>query len=192
MQAARGASLNPSDQAIRTRPLATPHARGGSSPWWPSAYALDIGTKQWAVRPRRTATSTVVGDLLGPAPDAQSRRGVQHRHRVHRRAERPGGRRGRRVLWCSLRLASPLWAVGLGLLLGGVGGNLTDRVIREPGPLRGHVIDWLMLPELAVFNVADMCINGAAGVIILQAFRGIRLDGAREPEQKEGDRSSRA
>ena len=28
--------------------------------------------------------------------------------------------------------------------------------------MRGHVIDWLMLPNWPVFNVADMCIIGAA------------------------------
>ena len=83
------------------------------------------------------------------------------------------------VLWYSRRLASPLWSVGLGLLLGGVGGNLTDRIVRDPGVLRGHVIDWMMLPNWPVFNVADMCIIGAAIVIILQSLRGVTLRGER-------------
>ncbi len=84
------------------------------------------------------------------------------------------------VLWFSRRLGSLVWAAGLGLLLAGVTGNLTDRMLREPGPFRGHVIDFLQLPNWPVFNVADICINVAAGLIILQAFRGIRLDGTRE------------
>ena len=67
----------------------------------------------------------------------------------------------------------------VGLLLAGVAGNLTDRMFREPGPFRGHVIDFLMLPNWPVFNVADMCINVAAGLILIQAFRGIRIDGTR-------------
>jgi len=83
------------------------------------------------------------------------------------------------VLWLSRRLGSLLWAVALGFLLAGVAGNLTDRVFREPGPFRGHVIDFLMLPNWPVFNVADICINVAAGLILIQAFRGIRIDGTR-------------
>ena len=72
---------------------------------------------------------------------------------------------------------------GLGLLLAGVAGNLTDRVLREPGPMRGHVIAFLMLPNWPVFNIADVCINVAAGIILVQAFRGVRLDGTRVPEE---------
>ena len=34
-----------------------------------------------------------------------------------------------------------------------------------------------MLPNWPVFNIADVCINIAAGLIILQTFRGIALDG---------------
>jgi signal peptidase II len=36
-----------------------------------------------------------------------------------------------------------------------------------------------MLPNWPVFNVADICINIAAGLILIQAFRGIRIDGTR-------------
>lgn len=83
------------------------------------------------------------------------------------------------VLWLSRRLRNNLWAVAFGLLLAGICGNLTDRLLREPGPLRGHVVDFLMLPHWPIFNVADMCINVAAVLILVQAFRGIRLDGSR-------------
>jgi signal peptidase II len=71
------------------------------------------------------------------------------------------------------------WAWALGLLLAGVCGNLTDRVLRDPGPLRGHVVDFLMVPHWPVFNIADICINVAAGLILIQAFRGIGVDGTR-------------
>jgi len=83
------------------------------------------------------------------------------------------------VLWLSRRLGSAGWAVALGLLLAGITGNLTDRLFRAPGVLRGHVVDFLMLPHWPIFNVADMCINVAAALILVQAFRGIRLDGSR-------------
>jgi signal peptidase II len=91
------------------------------------------------------------------------------------------------VLWFSRRLADRWWAVGLGLLLGGVAGNLTDRLFRDPGPMLGHVIDLFMLPNWPVFNIADICINAAAGVILLQTFRGIGLDGRRVDADRRAD-----
>ena len=36
-----------------------------------------------------------------------------------------------------------------------------------------------MLPHWPVFNVADICINVAAAIIVLQAFRGVGVDGRR-------------
>ena len=53
------------------------------------------------------------------------------------------------VLYLSRRIGSATWAWALGLLLAGVCGNLTDRVFRDPAPLRGHVIDFLHAAELA-------------------------------------------
>ncbi len=93
------------------------------------------------------------------------------------------------VLWLSRRLGNVVWAVALGFLLAGVAGNLTDRMLREPGPFRGHVIDFLMLPNWPVFNVADICINVAAGLILVQAFRGVRMDGTRG-DGHQGDREA--
>ncbi len=86
------------------------------------------------------------------------------------------------VVWVARRLGSTGWAIGLGCLLGGVLGNLTDRLFRSPGPLRGHVVDFFMFPNFPVFNVADVCINLAAGVIIVQALRGVRVDGLRHAD----------
>jgi len=80
----------------------------------------------------------------------------------------------------AFRARTVAWAVALGLLLAGITGNLTDRLLRAPGPLRGHVVDFLMLPHWPVFNVADVCITFAAVLIVVQAYRGVRLDGRRE------------
>jgi signal peptidase II len=80
------------------------------------------------------------------------------------------------------RLGDMTWAVALGLLLAGVCGNLTDRIFREPGFLRGHVVDFLELPHWPVFNVADMLIDAAVILIIVQTWRGIRITGARHPK----------
>ena len=64
------------------------------------------------------------------------------------------------------------------LLVAGVAGNLTDRI------LRGHVVDFLdfILPwygRWPAFNVADSCICVAAGLFILGSF----LDGKRRKSQ---------
>ena len=78
------------------------------------------------------------------------------------------------------RLGHPGWAVALGLLCAGVGGNLTDRLFRAPGPFRGHVVDFLELPRWPIFNVADMCITGAAILImVLAVVRNVGLDGSK-------------
>lgn len=64
------------------------------------------------------------------------------------------------------------WATATGLLLGGILGNLYDRLFRAPGPLRGEVVDFIMLPHFAIFNVADMFICTAAGLYIVLVLWG--------------------
>lgn len=88
----------------------------------------------------------------------------------------------------SRRVRTPLWGVAMGLLIAGIAGNLTDRFFREPGPLRGHVIDFLELPNWPVFNVADICINVAAGLIVLQSLRGVPMGGRPAPDEAEEER----
>jgi signal peptidase II len=83
------------------------------------------------------------------------------------------------VIRMSARLRDPGWAAGLGLLLGGALGNLTDRMVREPGFMRGHVVDFLHLNHWPVFNVADIGLTLAAIVIIWRSWRGVGLDGTR-------------
>jgi signal peptidase II len=95
------------------------------------------------------------------------------------------------VLYVARTLTDRLWAIGLGCLLGGVLGNLTDRLFRAPGPLRGHVIDWIQLPNWPVFNVADMCIDVAAVIIVVQALRGVSPNGTRERRAGSDGRSGR-
>ncbi len=71
------------------------------------------------------------------------------------------------------RVSSPWWAVVAGLVLGGVLGNLSDRIFRAPGFLYGHVIDWIELPHWPVFNIADSAICIAAAIAILLTGRNI-------------------
>jgi signal peptidase II len=73
----------------------------------------------------------------------------------------------------SVRITSPWWAYVAGLVLGGVLGNLTDRIFREPGFLYGHVIDWIEIPNWPIFNVADSSIFIAAGIAILLTIKNI-------------------
>jgi signal peptidase II len=143
-------------------------------------YALDQLTKWLAVdRLTGEADKSVVGDVLvlhltrnaGAAFSA----GTGHTEVFSCLAILAVGV----VLWLGRRVRDRLWAVAFGLLLAGICGNLTDRILRDPGPLRGHVVDFLMLPHWPIFNVADVCINLAAALILVQAFRGIRLDGVR-------------
>ena len=70
--------------------------------------------------------------------------------------------------------------LALGLLTAGIAGNLHDRLLREPSPLLGHVIDFFQLPNFAIFNVADICITSAAALVILLAL----LDGRREKKDQ--------
>jgi len=70
-------------------------------------------------------------------------------------------------------LTSKGWAIVLGLVMGGVLGNLTDRIFREPGLLRGHVIDWLQLPNWPIFNIADTAIVVAAFISVVLTARNI-------------------
>jgi signal peptidase II len=88
------------------------------------------------------------------------------------------------------RLFSTGWAVTLGLVLGGAVGNLVDRVFRDPGFLRGGVVDFLSVfaPDgqvWPVFNVADSAIvcGGVLGAFL--ALRGVEFDGSRAPRRGE-------
>ena len=72
----------------------------------------------------------------------------------------------------------PGWAVALGLLVAGVSGNLMDRIFREPGFLRGHVVDFFQLPHFAIFNIADVCITSAAVLImVLAVIKNVGIEG---------------
>jgi signal peptidase II len=77
------------------------------------------------------------------------------------------------IFYYSVKITSKGWSVVLGLAMGGVLGNLVDRIFREPGVLRGHVIDWLQVPNFPVFNIADSAIVIAAGISMLLSLRNI-------------------
>ncbi len=195
MQAARGASLNPSGDTTPPDPRATPAARRSRHLALFAAVAvlgltLDVVTKVLAVeRLTDRPPVHVVGDVLtlylARNPGAAFSSGTSYTLFFTVVAATAAVV----VLFYARRLGSTGWALALGFLLAGVLGNLTDRVFRSPGFLRGHVVDFIALPHWPIFNVADMCINVAAGLIILQALRGITLGGTRAP--KGGSRTRR-
>ena len=77
------------------------------------------------------------------------------------------------VTYFAKRITSGGWQLTAGLLLGGVLGNLTDRIFREPGWLSGHVIDWIQIPNWPVFNLADCAIVIAAAISFTLTLRNI-------------------
>ncbi|WP_372512894.1 signal peptidase II [Mycolicibacterium diernhoferi] len=90
------------------------------------------------------------------------------------------------IIWMGRRLVSPWWALGLGMILGGALGNLVDRFFRSPGPLRGHVVDFLSVGWWPVFNVADPAVVGGAILLVVLSLFGFDFDtaGRREPDTK--------
>ena len=89
------------------------------------------------------------------------------------------------IIWLAPRLRSVGWAIGLGLVLAGALGNLIDRIFRAPGPLRGHVVDFVSVfgpngQYFAIFNVADSAISIGGVLIVLMAVLG-RASGSALP-----------
>lgn len=68
------------------------------------------------------------------------------------------------------RLPDRWSAVVAGLAAAGIAGNFTDRMLRAPGPFRGHVVDFFQIPHWAIFNVADICISAVAVLVVLRAL----------------------
>jgi len=70
------------------------------------------------------------------------------------------------------RGAAFAWAV----VLGGVSGNLADRLFRSPGLGRGAVVDWIHIAGYSPsFNLADLAIRaGAVAAVIGMALAGRR------------------
>ncbi len=82
------------------------------------------------------------------------------------------------IAYYSIKITSFGWSIVLGLALGGILGNLTDRIFRSPGFFTGHVIDWIQLPNWPVFNLADSAIVVAASIAVILSIRNISPIGA--------------
>jgi len=71
------------------------------------------------------------------------------------------------IAWTT-RLVSNGWAVAVGLMMGGILGNLNDRFF-----LGGRVTDWIRLPYWPNFNLADSAIVCSAILIAILVLRNI-------------------
>ena len=89
------------------------------------------------------------------------------------------------LIGVALRVGKTSSAVAVGLLLGGAIGNLLDRLLREPGPLRGGVVDWLRFTDRTQsMNLADLAIDAAIVVMVVVAFLGWRRgEGSGRPDE---------
>jgi signal peptidase II len=88
------------------------------------------------------------------------------------------------IAWMAVRLRSLAWAVGLGLVLGGALGNLTDRIFRAPGAFVGHVVDMVSLFDpygrvWPIFNLADSALVSGVCLVVLLELTGRQRDGTR-------------
>jgi signal peptidase II len=98
------------------------------------------------------------------------------------------------ILVYARRVHSLGWAIALGLVLGGALGNLTDRLFREPSFGMGHVVDFIELPNFAIFNMADSAVVSGVVLICLLTVLGVGADGrrhgGRNPSRDGGDKGS--
>ena len=69
------------------------------------------------------------------------------------------------ILYFTSRIDSLNWALGLGLVRGGIFGNLSDRIFREPYGLQGAVVDWISVLSWPTFNIADSAV--VVGVLLI-------------------------
>jgi len=77
------------------------------------------------------------------------------------------------IVIASSRVASAAAAAGLGLILGGALGNLTDRILHGQG-VSGPVVDFIHLHHWPVFNTADSAVVVGAAVLVVASARRAR------------------
>ncbi|MEV2241341.1 signal peptidase II [Micromonospora sp. NPDC049891] len=88
------------------------------------------------------------------------------------------------IAWMARTLRSVPWAISLGLVVGGVVGNLLDRIFRAPGWFVGHVVDMFSVFDpygrvFPIFNVADSALVCGVLLAVGLEFTGRQRDGTR-------------
>lgn len=70
------------------------------------------------------------------------------------------------------QITNRLWRAALGLLVGGAGGNLIDRLFQPPSFGQGHVVDFINYNGMFIGNVADIAIVAAVVAVIVLTLLG--------------------
>jgi signal peptidase II len=136
-------------------------------------WLFDFATKQWAISAFDSEPHKVLGDFLSftlirnPGAAFSFATGFSIVFALLSLAVVVA------VVYYAKQITTSGWQITAGLLLGGVIGNLTDRIFREPGWLSGHVIDWIQIPNWPVFNLADCAIVIAAAISFTLTLRNI-------------------
>ena len=74
------------------------------------------------------------------------------------------------------RSSSRVYPLAVGLIIGGALGNLIDRLFRDPGWLRGAVVDFIDLQWWPIFNVADIGITVGGALLLFSSIQGPHPD----------------
>ena len=74
------------------------------------------------------------------------------------------------MLFSLRRSGGRLSTVAVGLVVGGALGNLTDRIFREDGWLRGRVVDFIDPNWFPIFNVADIGVTVGGALLLIAAL----------------------
>lgn len=76
----------------------------------------------------------------------------------------------------SFKIETTGWAIMAGVFLGGISGNLIDRLFREPGFAIGHVVDYIQIPfNFPIFNLADSAIFCICSLAVIRVMRGDQI-----------------
>lgn len=87
------------------------------------------------------------------------------------------------LIWFSFKIETFGWSIMAGVMLGGVCGNLIDRLIRDPGFAVGHVVDYIQIPfNFPIFNIADIAIFTVCSLTVIRILRGDEI--GRKPVRK--------
>lgn len=148
---------------------------------------VDQGTKWWAVGALGDSESIpVIGDFIrfwlvyNPGAAFSMGTGVTWIFTVF------AGIAVVAIAWYAWRVRSAPWSYALGLLLGGATSHFGDRLLREPGFGRGHVVDFIDYSGFFVGNVADIGIFAGAVSIVVLSFKGIEATQAPLPAETPG------
>jgi len=91
------------------------------------------------------------------------------------------------ILVRAWRMNNRAWITAAGLVVGGITGNLLDRIFRPPGALAGQVVDWIELPHWPTFNLADSSIVVGAVLVAILVMRNIPSESSTDGTSKGGD-----